>query len=745
MLIARMLTRAYGVTIRSCQGAPHTNGKTIYLPLVEAASHENKRVVHGYLDHESAHVIHTDFDDFGSEIKRRLRGEVECKIPQLYKDFFNLLEDMRIEKAMGRRYPGSKSNLAQMAEYISREQPDIARMSPFGVIFAQLFGDLRRDMLGQPVPHYPELDRAAQAYLDGRYSELLAVAMQVDGASSTLEVSKVTDQALAKLSEIIADNTRKYQPPPDAGQSSDEKPEPAPLVEPPPSESGDGGEDGEGESNDSQANGSGSSGESEQKDSAEPASSDGDSGEDGSGEDDSAKADDAAGKDDSEQSDESGESGETDSQGGEDGEENSEQAGSDEDEAGSDPSADGDEGDGEAESGEDAEAKDDSKGEGSDADDQGKSDAEDGGDDSGDESNGEDGSGTGSDGQDDADAGKDANGEGDSGEDGSDAGDQEGSDSGEGDDDGSDAGGKADDQSGNSAGEKGEALTEDDVRELGELTDEERRAFDVAKALAEVLSQMEGDADSQPEDLCEQVHTAQGERQPQLEPHVSSTAARMQALLEERTERKRIPRLAGALNRRQLHRAAVGDPYIFDRKIGVEYDTRANVVLLLDRSGSMRADGKHECLAQSSYVIAGALESFGVHTAILGFGDSWGTTMVKEWDQPLRRDRLFPIATGGTSLAPALRWADALLAYPPDPQAKNIVITLTDGVPHYPQKCLYIASDMQARGINCNFIGILCDIPLFEQFPHCVVGSVAELPQAFGKLAIDSITEALAA
>lgn len=60
---------------------------------------------HGYIDHEVGHVLYTDISDFHKELDSRM-----------LKTFFNIVEDIRIERCMCERFVGSRFNLARLHE-----------------------------------------------------------------------------------------------------------------------------------------------------------------------------------------------------------------------------------------------------------------------------------------------------------------------------------------------------------------------------------------------------------------------------------------------------------------------------------------------------------------------------------------------------------------------------------------------------------------------------------------------------
>ena len=79
-----------------------TDGRTIYLPETLPADDSAMEItLRGYLDHEVGHIKHTDF-------------ELPTDVPALVHTITNVVEDIRIEQAMGAEYPGCAVNLREL-------------------------------------------------------------------------------------------------------------------------------------------------------------------------------------------------------------------------------------------------------------------------------------------------------------------------------------------------------------------------------------------------------------------------------------------------------------------------------------------------------------------------------------------------------------------------------------------------------------------------------------------------------
>lgn len=105
-LVAKALGEKYDIQVQISGDQAYTNGQIINLPSMPD-SNEAALLARGYIDHESAHIRFTDFS-------------VKCSSPML-KNLTNILEDIRIEKLMGAKYPGCRLNLKDLAEHLKEQ------------------------------------------------------------------------------------------------------------------------------------------------------------------------------------------------------------------------------------------------------------------------------------------------------------------------------------------------------------------------------------------------------------------------------------------------------------------------------------------------------------------------------------------------------------------------------------------------------------------------------------------------
>ena len=106
-IVAAALGNKFGVKVSVGGDDAYTTGDRIHLPALDTDDSNIKDVAWGYLAHEAAHVRFTDFGEFRNADTNPLR-----------KHIVNILEDIRIEKAMQEPYPGTKRTTEKVTEYL---------------------------------------------------------------------------------------------------------------------------------------------------------------------------------------------------------------------------------------------------------------------------------------------------------------------------------------------------------------------------------------------------------------------------------------------------------------------------------------------------------------------------------------------------------------------------------------------------------------------------------------------------
>lgn len=142
-LVCNAIGQKAGVKVVYGAGGARTDGKTIYLPTLSMESPEAMAILaYGYALHEASHVRFTDMPIYRGYASK---GPLAAAI-------LNILEDVRIEKAICRPYPGAHYMLADLVEKLLNDgkfKAAEAQAQPQDVLVAWLLHGLRASRLGQ--------------------------------------------------------------------------------------------------------------------------------------------------------------------------------------------------------------------------------------------------------------------------------------------------------------------------------------------------------------------------------------------------------------------------------------------------------------------------------------------------------------------------------------------------------------------------------------------------------------------
>ncbi|MBK5938220.1 hypothetical protein [Halochromatium roseum] len=107
-IVAAALGRKFGVAVRVGGHEALTDGQTIVVPALPSDS-ALLPVAWGYLAHEAAHLRYTDFT-----VYRRAAQDGDALSGQI----LNILEDVRIERALAGPYPGTRETLQAVCAHL---------------------------------------------------------------------------------------------------------------------------------------------------------------------------------------------------------------------------------------------------------------------------------------------------------------------------------------------------------------------------------------------------------------------------------------------------------------------------------------------------------------------------------------------------------------------------------------------------------------------------------------------------
>lgn len=155
VLLCRMMSAQYRIKIQPvvCSttdklSAPawcrkDKDGYVLQVPFSPYMTEEQWRYLRGYIDHECGHVKFTNFETYTNMSRSVVADCLQYKpgASVTLKDFLhdyasmviNILEDVRIERLMGIDFPGSRTNLNTLSEYLFKDCCSVSMMMGKGM------------------------------------------------------------------------------------------------------------------------------------------------------------------------------------------------------------------------------------------------------------------------------------------------------------------------------------------------------------------------------------------------------------------------------------------------------------------------------------------------------------------------------------------------------------------------------------------------------------------------------------
>lgn len=184
VLLCRMMSAQYRIKIQPgvCSIADKfdapawcrkdKDGYVLQVPFSPYMTEEQWRYLRGYIDHECGHVKFTDFETYANMYRSVVADCLQYKprASVTLKDFLhdyasmvvNILEDVRIERLMGIDFPGSRTNLNKLSEYLFKDCYSVSTMMGDGMagrLYSLLFMRVRSLI-------NPALEESAQLLYD---------------------------------------------------------------------------------------------------------------------------------------------------------------------------------------------------------------------------------------------------------------------------------------------------------------------------------------------------------------------------------------------------------------------------------------------------------------------------------------------------------------------------------------------------------------------------------------------------
>lgn len=200
-----------GVSLHIGGTSACTNGKQIYIPALPDDNVVAAIKARGYVDHEAAHIRHTDFSVQNSS------------------RWINIFEDVRIERKQGGKYPGVAINTRELVALLVKEGQFKAKESdPLGMLMVWAVSRSRHRVLGQDAIAVPE--KEAEAYSRRLFGDVFsdqfaAIVDKVKDTQSTLDCKKLADEMESFLNQAAAASAAcsANAPPDTSGSSNDPK------------------------------------------------------------------------------------------------------------------------------------------------------------------------------------------------------------------------------------------------------------------------------------------------------------------------------------------------------------------------------------------------------------------------------------------------------------------------------------------------------------------------------------------
>ena len=207
-LLAAVLGRNYGVKVHIGGSEAKTNGKVIFLPSLPLdCEAELLALARGYIDHEAAHIRHSDFAVLEA-----------AHLDAVTHTIANALEDWRVEERQSETYPGCRQHFDWLTrKYCIEEwQKGVkeAGANPASSILEYV-------ILTTSAWAVPEVEQTLRPVRDAVDTQFPGLRKQIDAVLDRVHADCPDTAAAIAYAREIAKSTRRWQPP--ASLQSQEK------------------------------------------------------------------------------------------------------------------------------------------------------------------------------------------------------------------------------------------------------------------------------------------------------------------------------------------------------------------------------------------------------------------------------------------------------------------------------------------------------------------------------------------
>ena len=188
-LLAAALSDQRGIRVDVGGDHAGTDGHIIHVPALPLDADETLLgVARGYIDHESGHVLFTDF------------GTLEdAELSPLEKHLANAIEDVRIEALMAQRYPGSAHNFRDTARHVFLGKTHEADPDPAFAVPGYVLLRLRSQACPELAVKAQEAATAVALHFPGLVTELEDVFADIRACCPDTQASITHARRIASL------------------------------------------------------------------------------------------------------------------------------------------------------------------------------------------------------------------------------------------------------------------------------------------------------------------------------------------------------------------------------------------------------------------------------------------------------------------------------------------------------------------------------------------------------------------
>ncbi len=193
-LLAAALSDQRNIKVEIGGSEAFTNGHIIHLPALPLdANEELLGVARGYIDHESAHVLFTNFGELWAANMSPLQRHLE-----------NTIEDIRIEKLMVERFPGCAANLRDTARHVflgETEDTTDAMTTILNAILLEMRTETLPELRTSTTKYWLELEKFYPGMPDKLRAILASAKRNCPDTAASIEYSRQLIEVLQEFAD----------------------------------------------------------------------------------------------------------------------------------------------------------------------------------------------------------------------------------------------------------------------------------------------------------------------------------------------------------------------------------------------------------------------------------------------------------------------------------------------------------------------------------------------------------------